>query len=1076
MGSCWSCLYRDTIPDNHPTKFKVTNVDDEGNELGSGTMELTQTELILHTRKRDAVRWPYLCLRRYGYDSNLFSFESGRRCQTGQGIFAFKCSRAEEIFNLLQELMQCNSINVVEEPVLITRAGHTPELDLPRTPQTPNTPAYTVQGFPNGYPGYPISADSSHPSSRQPSVADDHGHSLIGLEDQAHTYVNTANVEGETRGRHCVHSLPEVRPSPFPETTRGVAPMGGQGGGHSSMHCCPLEEHEDPQVFLQTASQEAKFMLGPTPAQRRFLEMERERHAHHHRGLEAEGVASELEAGGQPPPLPPLHLRNPHAYHHHHHHVHHRHPGSEHQDGCQLTRLTYENINGLRGGGRRGGAGRLKLCPGSLSHSGGSSSSSSGGDSHPHSLSMAHPHSHPLSHSSSLPPQAYVCERGMGALGGCHRKTALLNYENLPSLPPVWEYRALQREEEQEEEEEDEEQDEDEEYEEEDYDEYEFSEGPGTPNGYHQDGDGHHGDTLRNYVNTERMQLGPRRPACPPRRQQCPAAGAGGVFSFDFRRGTGRGSGVAVGCEHAHLPQSRQLNYIQVDLDGEPEREVMGGGEPPPQPAQHQPPPPSACPPSTRRSEFYAVIDLKKTAAMSNLQKALPRDDGTSRKTRHNSTDLPLILQLNTEGLTTSKISVIEQLAYTFKALIILLQETHCVSADKLVLPNFALAGSILSRKHGLATFIHKSEPVKRWNFRKANWKCFRLLTNKSTRHLPSPNTNSVDQAYQDFCSVLVKAAKKSIPRTCYSPVVKTRSEETRVLGGGCQYHRMESLSVLSTLASNRSSTGEQAGFRRGRSTVDQVTLLTQDIEDSFSAKKKAGAIFVNLTAAYDTVWHRGLTCKLLRLLPDRHMGSVLAPLLYNIYTYDLPDTVLRKYAYADDLALVHSAGDWQSLEGTLGQDMKTLVAYLQKWRLKLSKAKTVSAAFHLNNKEAKPNISTLRTAALALVYSTRWTCPDWRGAATSAYSGRFPAASQLCTCEHRVALLRLLDLGGEEGKATGLPVDGSQSGHRRGQLGPGLLSGAVLAASRFAWPPRQGVHVAVLLPRAVPQFKVVPL
>jgi len=44
-----------------------------------------------------------------------------------------------------------------------------------------------------------------------------------------------------------------------------------------------------------------------------------------------------------------------------------------------------------------------------------------------------------------------------------------------------------------------------------------------------------------------------------------------------------------------------------------------------------------------------------------------------------------------------------------------------------------------------------------------------------------------------------------------------------------------------------------QAGFRHGRSTVDQVTLLTQDIEDSFSAKKKAGAVLVDLTAAYDT-------------------------------------------------------------------------------------------------------------------------------------------------------------------------------------------------------------------------------
>jgi len=95
--------------------------------------------------------------------------------------------------------------------------------------------------------------------------------------------------------------------------------------------------------------------------------------------------------------------------------------------------------------------------------------------------------------------------------------------------------------------------------------------------------------------------------------------------------------------------------------------------------------------------------------------------------------------------------------------------------------------------------------------------------------------------------------------------------------------------------------------------------------------------VFVDLTAAYDTVWHRGLTCKLLQLLSDRHMarmimevvgnrsftlitgngkrsrlrrlkngvpqGSVLAPLRFNIYISDAPITVSRKYAYADDLA-----------------------------------------------------------------------------------------------------------------------------------------------------------------------------
>ena len=68
----------------------------------------------------------------------------------------------------------------------------------------------------------------------------------------------------------------------------------------------------------------------------------------------------------------------------------------------------------------------------------------------------------------------------------------------------------------------------------------------------------------------------------------------------------------------------------------------------------------------------------------------------------------------------------------------------------------------------------------------------------------------------------------------------------------------------------------EQAGFRRRKSTVDQVVLLTQNIENSFEAEKKAGAVFVDLTAAYDTVWHRGLTCKLLRFLPDKHMVKMI--------------------------------------------------------------------------------------------------------------------------------------------------------------------------------------------------------
>ena len=34
--------------------------------------------------------WPLKSLRRYGADEDVFSFESGRRCPMGEGIFAFK--------------------------------------------------------------------------------------------------------------------------------------------------------------------------------------------------------------------------------------------------------------------------------------------------------------------------------------------------------------------------------------------------------------------------------------------------------------------------------------------------------------------------------------------------------------------------------------------------------------------------------------------------------------------------------------------------------------------------------------------------------------------------------------------------------------------------------------------------------------------------------------------------------------------------------------------------------------------------------------------------------------------------
>lgn len=102
---------RADINDLHPNIFQVVNVDDLGNSITPGRLEVTEVELILYQRGKQPIKWSLRCLRRYGYDASIFSFESGRRCFTGPAIYAFKCQRAQQLFNLVQRNIQvCVSI------------------------------------------------------------------------------------------------------------------------------------------------------------------------------------------------------------------------------------------------------------------------------------------------------------------------------------------------------------------------------------------------------------------------------------------------------------------------------------------------------------------------------------------------------------------------------------------------------------------------------------------------------------------------------------------------------------------------------------------------------------------------------------------------------------------------------------------------------------------------------------------------------------------------------------------------------------------------------------------------------
>lgn len=183
----------------------------------------------------------------------------------------------------------------------------------------------------------------------------------------------------------------------------------------------------------------------------------------------------------------------------------------------------------------------------------------------------------------------------------------------------------------------------------------------------------------------------------------------------------------------------------------------------------------------------------------------------------------------------------------------------------------------------------------------------------------------------------------------------------------------------------------EQAGFRPKRSCSDQVLSLTTHIEAGFQKQLKTSVAFIDLTAAYDTVWRQGMLYKLLCVIPCKTtvglidqmlsnrsfrvvmgnslsdwkklnnglpQGSVLAPLLFSLYIADMPTTRARKFGYADDWAIATSSKSMEETEKTLTDDLNILKDYFRKWRLQPNANKTEVTCFHLNNRLARRELN----------------------------------------------------------------------------------------------------------------------
>lgn len=157
---------------------------------------------------------------------------------------------------------------------------------------------------------------------------------------------------------------------------------------------------------------------------------------------------------------------------------------------------------------------------------------------------------------------------------------------------------------------------------------------------------------------------------------------------------------------------------------------------------------------------------------------------------------------------------------------------------------------------------------------------------------------------------------------------------------------------------------------------------------ESLEAKVYCASAFLDISQAFDRVWHEGLLFKLTNTLPhhlygilksflqQRHFivqngealsdlcpikagvpqGSVLGPILYLLFTADLPTSEsLTIGTFADDTAILAAHSDPKIASQTLQKGLNDIAQWLKKWRIKANGTKSVNITFTLRRGSCPP-------------------------------------------------------------------------------------------------------------------------